>query len=428
MKTLKCTRLFLIVFSTIFAHASGVVAQSAGNKPAKKATKANAYSAYLFTYFTGSKKGEAIRFALSNDGYHYRALNNNLPVLSSAAISTTGGVRDPHILRGADGKTFYMVATDMNTEKYGWGPDTAMVLMQSTDLINWTSHTVVVPQVFKEFEGVNRVWAPQTIYDPKLHKYMIYWSMRFGNEPDKIYYAYANKDFSGLETAPKQLFFKPDNGACIDGDIVYKDGKYHLFFKTEGSGAGIKIAVSDKLTEGYVLIDKYVQQTKSPVEGAGTFKLNNSNAYILMYDRYTEGKYQFTRTTDLEHFTAIDNEVTMNFHPRHGTVMPVTAQEAARLTAKWGSTDDVMLSPRSGQVKKINIVLDSATHTLTLPVLPGTGLKAFNPAFNALPGITMTPTAAQNFTKGPVKYTVTIKGKKPETYNVQVQENHNPAI
>lgn len=428
MEVRKHARFFLTVFSTTVMLASGVIAQPQHHKPAKKAAKADACSAYLFTYFTGNKKGEAIRFALSNDGYHYRALNNNLPVLSSAAISTTGGVRDPHILRGADGRTFYMVATDMNTEKYGWGPDTAMVLMKSTDLINWTSHTVVVPEVFKEFVGVNRVWAPQTIYDPKLHKYMIYWSMRFGNEPDKIYYAYANKDFSGLETLPKQLFFKPDNGACIDGDIVYKDGKYHLFFKTEGSGAGIKIAVSDKLTEGYVLIDKYIQQTKSPVEGAGTFKLNNSNAYILMYDRYTEGKYQFTRTTDLEHFTAIDNEVTMNFHPRHGTVMPITAQEAARLTAKWASTADVMLSPRSGQVKKINVVLDSASHTLILPVLPGTNLKAFNPAFNVLPGITVTPTSAQNFTKGAVNYTVTINGKKADTYQVKAVENHNPVI
>jgi len=66
------------------------------------------------------------------------------------------------------------------------------------------------------------------------------------NDPDKIYYAYANADFTDLETEPKQLFFSPTNGACIDGDIIFKDSKYYLFFKTEGEGAGIKIAVSDK--------------------------------------------------------------------------------------------------------------------------------------------------------------------------------------
>jgi arabinoxylan arabinofuranohydrolase len=388
----------------------------------------NKTSAYLFTYFTGNKGGEAIRFALSNDGYHYRALNQNQPVLESAKISATGGVRDPHILRGEDGKTFYMVATDMNTEKYGWNtPDSGMVLMKSKDLINWTSHVVNVPALFSAFSRVNRVWAPQTIYDPQQKKYMIYWSMREGTEADKIYYAYANKDFTGLETIPKQLFFKADGGACIDGDIVYKNGRYHLFFKTEGSGAGIKIAVSNQLTRGYVLIDKYVQQTASPVEGSGTFKLNNSEDYILMYDRYTEGKYQFTRSTDLVNFKAIDDEISMNFRPRHGTVLPVTTAEAKVLASHWMNADDMVLASNAKAVKKINIAFDTAGRTAELPVIQGTNLKAFNPDFTTFPGVSITPEGTQDFSGGPGNYTVSINGKQKK-YKVSVVENHNPVI
>lgn len=295
-------------------------------------------SAYLFVYFTGNGKGEeAIRFALSDDGYNYKALNNNQPVLSSEQISSAGGVRDPHILRSADGKTFYMVATDMNVAKNGWGPNIAMVLLRSRDLVNWTSSVLNIPQTFTEFAAVNRVWAPQTIYDREQGKYMVYWSMRFGNEADKIYYAYANKDFTKIESTPKQLFYKPDGGACIDATIVCKGGKYHLFFKTEGQGAGIKKAVSDKLTEGYVLNDKYLHQTKDPVEGSDVFRLLNSDSWILMYDVYTKGKYQFCKSDDLENFTVIDNEISMDFHPRHGTVIHVSAKEAKRLLSKWGS-------------------------------------------------------------------------------------------
>ncbi len=305
---------------------------------AQKKPASPKYSAYLFAYFTGNRKEEeAIRFAISYDGYKYRALNNNKPVISSEKISSTGGVRDPHIIRGADGKTFYMVVTDM-VSALGWSSNRAMVLLKSTDLINWTSSVVNIQKRFPGNENLLRVWAPQTIYDAKAKKYMIYWSMKHGKDPDKIYYAYANKDFTDLATEPKQLFFKPDNGSCIDGDIVFKDGKYHLFFKTEGSGAGIKVAVSDKLTEGYVLRDKYVQQTKDPVEGSGVFKLNNGEGYILMYDVYTKGRYQFTKSTDLENFSVIDQEVSMDFHPRHGTVMPITAKEAEALNRKWGST------------------------------------------------------------------------------------------
>jgi arabinoxylan arabinofuranohydrolase len=302
--------------------------------------------AYLFVYFTGnSKSEEQIRFALSKDGYHFQALNGNQPVISSSSISSTGGVRDPHILRGEDGKTFYMVATDMVSAN-GWSSNRAMVLLRSTDLIHWTSAVVNIQQRFPGNDSLLRVWAPQTIYDEATGKYMIYFSMKHGHGPDKIYYAYANGNFTDLETEPKQLFYSPNNGACIDGDIVHKDGRFYLFFKTEGARtAGLKVAVSDKLTEGYVLRDAYVQQTSDPVEGAGVFKLNQSNDYILMYDVYTKGKYQFTKTSDLEHFNVIDEAVTMDFLPRHGTVMPITKVEEERLTAAWKQQAPVARNP-----------------------------------------------------------------------------------
>jgi len=394
----------------------------------KKLTQKEKYSAYLFTYFTGNEKdGEAIRFALSNDGYTFRALNAGHPVLSSASISSTGGVRDPHILRGADGKTFYMVATDMVAAN-GWDSNRAMVLLKSTDLVNWTSSIVNIQKKYPGQDSLLRVWAPQTIYDIKAGKYMIYFSMKHGKDPDKIYYAYANADFTDLETEPQQLFFSPTNGACIDGDIVFKDGKYHLFFKTEGEGAGIKIAVSDKLTGGYVLLDKYVQQTKDPVEGAGVFKLNNGEGYILMYDVYTKGRYQFTKSRDLQNFTIIDHEISMNFHPRHGTVISITAKEAEILVKKWGSAEDIISSADSKAIKKINVKVDIASRSLYLPVKPRTKLNAFNPGFIVFPGATVTPKAAQNFTAGPVQYDIEIKGKGKQTWKVYAKENHNPVL
>ena len=52
---------------------------------------------------------------------------------------------------------------------------------------------------------------------------------------------------------------------------------------------------------------------------------------------YTQSKYQFTRTTELENFKLIDDEVSMGFHPRHGTVVPIAAKEADLSMAKWGT-------------------------------------------------------------------------------------------
>ena len=294
-------------------------------------------TAYLFVYFTGNHiSQEAVCYAVSMDGYSYWALNNNKPVIDSKVISSTGGVRDPHILRCEDGKTFYMVVTDMVSDN-GWDSNRAMVLLKSTDLVNW-SHSVINMQ--KRYEGqekLKRVWAPQTIFDPEAGKYMVYWSMKYGNDPDVIYYTYANSDFTDLEGEPKPLFVPADKKSCIDGDIVYKDGIYHLFYKTEGHGNGIRVATSHSLTSGQWKENmEYKQQTKEAVEGAGTFKLIGEDKYILMYDVYMKGAYQFTETTDLEHFKVIDHEVKMNFHPRHGTIMPITRSELKRITDKWG--------------------------------------------------------------------------------------------
>lgn len=302
---------------------------------------------YLFVYFTGNDiSQEAICFALSNDGLSWHKLNGGRPVIDSKVISSTGGVRDPHILRGEDGHTFYMVATDMVSAN-GWDSNRAMVLLKSEDLINWSHSVINIQQTYEGQDDLKRVWAPQTIYDHKAGKYMIYWSMKHGDGPDIIYYAYANDSFTGLTGEPRPLFIPADRKSCIDGDIVYKDGKYHLFYKTEGHGNGIKVAVTNELTSGcWTESPDYKQQTDQAVEGAGTFKLSGADKYILMYDLYTSGRYQFTETTDLEHFRAIDSKVTMDFHPRHGTVMAVTRDEMKRLTDKWGLPEGVTI-PRN---------------------------------------------------------------------------------
>ena len=177
-----------------------------------------------------------------------------------------------------------------------------------------------------------------------------------------------------------------------------------------------------------MLQDKYVQQTKDPVEGSGVFKLNNSDEYILMYDVYTKGKYQFTKSKDLQNFKVIDEDVSMNFHPRHGTVLPITAEEATRLMRKWGSTDDIIMSAKAPALKEINISLDTAGKKFTLPVKPGTNLSTFAPAFTTFPGVTVTSESAQDFAAGPVTYTVQIQGQEPQTYEVTARENHNPVL
>jgi len=307
----------------------------------------NEMVAYLFTYFnSNAPEDEQICYAISDDGYNYTPLNQGMPVIESDTIALTQCVRDPHILRCEDGKTFYMVATDMRSA-YGWSSNRGMVLLKSTDLVNWTHSTVNFPTRYtKEWKNVIRVWAPETIYDHKAGKYMVFYSLRTSDRRsyDKIYYQYANKDFTDLEGEPKWLF---DAGnATIDGDIVYNeaDQMYHLFYKQE-SGRGIYQAVAKQLTDKWQMLPGNVEQTKEAVEGVGVCKAIDGKSWIIMYDCYGNGHYQFCKSEDLKTFTFVQNtEMKGKFTPRHGTIIPITRAEKERLLKEFGNYKQPILS------------------------------------------------------------------------------------
>ena len=294
----------------------------------------NEMVAYLFTYFNSNDpKDEQICYALSEDGYNYTPLNMGMPVIESDTIALTQCVRDPHILRGEDGKTFYMVVTDMRSS-LGWSSNRGMVLLKSTDLVNWQHSTINFPTRYtKTWKNVIRVWAPETIYDRKAGKYMVFYSLRTSDPKsyDKIYYQYANEDFTDLEGEPQWLF---DAGnATIDGDIVYNDADqmYHLFYKQE-SGRGIYQAVAKNLTDKWQMIGGNVEQTKEAVEGVGVCKAIDGKSWIIMYDCYGNGHYQFCKSEDLKTFKFVQNtEMKGKFTPRHGTIIPITRAEKERL-------------------------------------------------------------------------------------------------
>ncbi len=295
------------------------------------------YSHYLFAFFP-SNSDENIYFAVGEDGYNYTTINDDQAVFKADGHTVMGGLRDPHILRGEDGY-FYMVATDMKSA-LGWASNRGMVLMKSTDLINWTSSTVHFPTKFAGtyLENVTRVWAPETIYDKKAGKYMIYFSILTNDGTvtyDKVFYCYANDDFTDLEGEP--VYFYDRGSATIDMDIVYNeaDELYHAFYKNEGTGGICKVTAESLTPENgeangsqWSSPSGTLQQTSEAVEGSGVFRLINDDNWILMYDCYSNGHYQFCSSPDLSNFTFVKNTATSgSFTPRHGTVLPITEEE-----------------------------------------------------------------------------------------------------
>ena len=300
---------------------------------------AQQYTKYLFVYFP-SNDNENIYYALSDkdDPFNFVPMNGGRMVISADSIALKKGVRDPHVLRGEDG-WFYMVNTDMRCSE-GWSSNRGIVLMRSKDLVNWQHSTVHFPEKYKgtNFANVTRVWAPETIWDPVAKKYLVYFSLltNDGTIPyDKVFYCYANEDFTDLEGEP--TYFYDRGSATIDMDIVYneKDQLYHAFYKNEGTGGICKVTAS-RLTaaEGkepgsqWSQPSSTLQQTNVAVEGAGVWRLIDSDTWILMYDCYGSGYYQFCESTDLLNFKLKAQTNTSGmFTPRHGTVLPVTDEE-----------------------------------------------------------------------------------------------------
>lgn len=354
------------------------------------------YAGYLFAYFTGSSR--AIHFALSSDGYHYTALNGNKAVVEQTVGRKSA--RDPYIIKGQDGD-YYMVATDLvggnktdeldNNGNYVWGANDSIVTWHSKDLINWDNETLItIRGVYDNTKADNQkfVWAPEAIWDAERGEYMIYWSMQGGDEyGDSIMIWYAHtKDFKTLTEKPKVLYNPSPTGLnlaeisgggtdCIDADIIERDGKFYMYYKWSGGNkAGIQLAVADELLGEYMPIGydpSAKDQPQSPgqmcgpayVEGGDVYKLNNQDKWILIADHNWSKFYGMAESTDLVNWTTIDdNACEINFsygdgNPKHGAVIPVTAEQYNALWEKWGTTE---IEGTGGSEAGLNHTVDSA--------------------------------------------------------------------
>jgi hypothetical protein len=312
--------------------------------------------AYLLVYF--KDETHSLYMALSADGYTFTDINAGKPVIGGDTISLQKGIRDPYIMRGPD-NAFYLAMTDLHIfakkaglratewerdgKDYGWGNNRALVLMRSTDLVNWSRTNLRVDEAFAGLENIGCAWAPEMIYDASRKKIMLYFTMRFGNGNNKLYYSYMNDAFTKMETAPAVLFQYPKDITYIDADITKVGDQYHMFYVPHDGSPGIKQAVSKSINTGYVYDSAWYDPEPKACEAPTVFKRIGENKWVLIYDIYgiQPHNFGFSETSDFKHFKNLGhfNEGAMkatNFSsPKHGAVVHLTREEANRLAARW---------------------------------------------------------------------------------------------
>lgn len=228
--------------------------------------------------------------------------------------------------------------------EYGWGNNRGLVLMKSWDLINWKRTNIRFDKLSAGLSEIGCVWAPEVAYDDKNGRLMIYFTMRFKNEANKLYYVYVNDEFDKIETLPQILFEYPsEKVSAIDGDITKVGDNYHLFYVSHDGEAGIKQAVSNRINGDYEFDSRWYDLEPKACEAPNVWKRIGEDKWVLMYDVYSihPHNFAFVETSDFVNFKNLGrfNEgvmKTVHFtSPKHGAVIHLTAEEVDKLENYW---------------------------------------------------------------------------------------------
>ena len=301
---------------------------------------------YLFVTFKGeqSPMTEQIYFVVSRDGKDWRSLNAGEPVLVSGLGER--GVRDPFVLRGHDGKKFFVIATDLSINlNHDWkravtAGSKSIVVWESADLVEWSEPRLV--KVAPDDAGCT--WAPEAIYDEARQDYLVFWASTTGADRFARHRIWAarTKDFTTF-SQPFIYIDKPT--AVIDTTVVFENGRYYRFTKDEKFKA-ITLETSDKLEGPWSDVPNFSLAKMKGFEGPACFRLSDDSVaadtlkpakWCLLLDNYARGQgYKPFVTDDLtrgQFEPAPDFK--FPFKLRHGSVLPLSFDEMARLEAAY---------------------------------------------------------------------------------------------
>ena len=331
---------------------------------------------YLYCHMNGNGRAWTA-YALSRDGLHYHDLLKGDSVFSDAQHARIeGATRDAYIFRRHDCSGYLMLCTDMNVgafkqlKKQAEWDNYGIVLLRSDDLIHWESTSFDYRQgptifsdpkaksVYKNWATVNRVWAPQAVWDPTYRwpdgrrgGYFVYYSMwnRGEEQYDRMYYSYANEDFTQL-TQPRLLF---DWGyATIDADINWleSDRQWHMMIKKEGGQPGLFTSTAKKLTGPWTLPvdDDYVSyEGKKKCEGVSAFQLSGDDDWTIAYIEYSSRpkNYRLCKADKFMRNFREPRNIEGVSGPQHGSFIRLTKAEYDRLEA-WSKAQSPLQANR----------------------------------------------------------------------------------
>jgi len=288
-----------------------------------KADKSQDKKCYLFSYFK-NRGTSGMHLAYSYDGLKWEDINGGKAIIEPTLGEGTRVIRDPHILRGANG-TFHVVFTAY-VKPLGFG------YAHSKDLIHFSKQKAA--RVMANEPNAINCWAPELFYDDIKKEYLIFWSSTVpGKFPEtdgqgqlKLnhrIYCCRTKDF---ETFSESRMFYNDGFNVIDATIVKEGERYVMFLKDETNvpfvpQKNIKMAFADKPSGPYNSATKPITDDYW-CEGPSAIKIGGS--WYMYFDKFMERGYGVLKSKDLKNWEDISQKAAFPEIRSHGTVFEVS--------------------------------------------------------------------------------------------------------
>lgn len=305
----------------IAAHAQDLPGQqppTAVSTPALPlAPTARPQRTFLMSAFTATSQDRLSLFS-SRDGVTFTSVG------SEVYRPPQGLLRDPSILRAADGQYYVAYTTGWTGSTFG--------IARSADLQRWT-HVADVPVALP---GVTNVWAPEWFRDSDGSLHLVVSLSKGGTQGPFAAYAVKALDASLTRfAAPTPMRGLEQN--FIDTFVIQHDGRYVAFTKNETTKF-IERATAPSL-QGPWTLDRTGDWAGwgGPSEGQALVPVKGSDGrpgWRIYFDDYTTKRYWFSDSFDgLQTWTPKQELGGVSGTARHFTVINEDTAQLARATA-----------------------------------------------------------------------------------------------
>lgn len=321
------------------------------------------YAGYLMVGHSDDTHQIHAMLSEGTDPTRWTALNDGDGIVTSTMGER--GIRDPHLVRSPDG-IYYLLGTDLDirrTERPGlqgsfWDwlgrhGSRKINVWESTDLVTWSPQRQV--EISPPTAGM--AWAPKTVWDAAAEAFLLIWSARVYADDDAAHereglhrlLACHTRDFRSftdpvdwghptLSTIDALVIAVDDAGTAVAPGATPAHGQvsYVRFIKDEAAGIVFAERSSDLHATDWEPVSASVTAGTETgiVEGPLAFQSFTDGQWYLWVDEYTgadRGYVPFRAPSlDVEAWEPVAGH-SFPGKVKHGTVIPLSATEYARL-------------------------------------------------------------------------------------------------